>query len=89
MEFNLSDIYDLCSKVREKYNDEYNNDDEDDPETGVETILYINSSTALFLVKKIIQKYEYNIIEEIEDEDYHILHTDIPMVRLLRMTEMN
>jgi hypothetical protein len=87
MEFYLNDIYDLCSKIREKYNDEYNNDE--DPETGVETILYINSSTALFLVKKIIQKYEYNIIEEIEDEDYHILHTDIPMVRLLRMTEMN
>ena len=86
MEFYLTDIYDLCIKIREKYNDEYN--DEEDPKSGIETILYIGSSTSLFLIKKIIQKYEYNIIEEIEDDEHYILHTDIPMVRILRMTEL-
>jgi len=84
MDFNLTDIYDLCSKIKEKYNNEYN-DEENSDEEKIETILYIDSRTALVLIKKIIEKYEYNIIEEIEDEEYYILYTDIPMVRFLRV----
>ena len=78
LEFNLTDIYDLCN-VRRNPNLE---------EGNIESILIVNSNTALFLIKKIIKMFNYNIIDQDEDEEEgeFVLYTDIPYCRICRMT---
>ena len=78
LEFNLTDIYDLCN-VRRNPNPE---------EGNIESILIVNSNTALFFIKKIIKMFNYNIIDQDEDEEEGetILYCDIPYCRIRRMT---
>lgn len=78
MQLDLTDIYDLCN-VRRSPNPE---------EGNIESILIVNSNTALFLIKKIIKMFNYNIIDQDEDEEEgeFVLYTDIPYCRICRMT---
>ena len=76
MQLELTDIYDLCNVRRS-------------PEEGnIESILIVNSNTALFLIKKIIKMFNYNIIDQDDDEEEgeFVLYTDIPYCRICRMT---
>jgi len=71
MNFYLEDISDLCD-IKKPDHDEGN----------IESVLYISSVTGLYLIKKIIEMYNYTIIEEDETEEYFILKTDVPLDRL-------
>lgn len=72
MNFYLEDISDLCD-VRNKMEED---------EGNIESILFVSSVTGLYLIKKIIEMYNYTIIEEDETEEYFILKTDVPIEKL-------
>lgn len=72
MNFYLEDISDLCD-VRNTMEEDGGN---------IESILFVSSVTGLYLIKKIIEMYNYTIIEEDETEEYFILKTDVPIEKL-------
>jgi hypothetical protein len=72
MNFYLEDISDLCD-VRRKMEEDGGN---------IESVLFVSSVTGLYLIKKIIELYNYTIIEEDETAEYFILKTDIPVEKL-------
>lgn len=72
MNFYLEDISDLCD-IRQKMEEDGGN---------IESVLFVSSVTGLYLIKKIIEMYNYTIIEEDETEEYFILKTDVPIEKL-------
>lgn len=80
MNFHLRDIEDLCEV-------KLPNPEDDDECGNVESILYISSITALFLIRKIIHHHGFRIIEELENENYYILKTDIELWRIIIIDE--